>query len=79
MIEDPQSNSALSPKGESPVPEKPRTVAGAQLSSSGEHLSTTGSGVRELFEHDPSGANDPIIPITVETSRPDFAKDKKRG
>jgi len=64
-------------KGDPPAPGSARTVTGAQLSSSGEHLSTTGSGIRQLFEREnPPAAQEPIA-ATEEMTRPSFAKKRK--
>ena len=64
-------------KGDPPPPGAARTVTGAQLSSSGEHLSTTGSGIRQLFEREAVPAPQEPIAATEEMSRPSFAKKRK--
>ena len=51
-----------------------RTLTGAQLSSSGQHLSTTGSGIRRLFEGEGVPDGESPVPITEEMARPSFAR-----
>ena len=65
------SNKELKLKEPPRADNAPRTVSGAQLSSSGEHLSTTGSGIRRLFENEPTYE---VVAATEEMTRPKFRK-----